>query len=271
MASRIRLQNATFSYGERLIFCDLDLDLAEGQILSLLGPNGCGKTTLLRCTAGLLPLQSGKVLLNGADLTALDETRRAQVLGFVFQEHNVLFPYQVLELVRMGRAPHLGLFSVPTAHDTEIAQRAIETVGLKNLSHKRYTEISGGERQLALIARALAQEPQVLLLDEPTSHLDFGNQMLVLETVRQLAKEQGLAVLMATHAPDHALFVADRVALMKGGKFLALGSPEEAMTEENLRSLYRIDIKMVDVAGDHGEPLTRAAVALPGQARRHEL
>ncbi len=271
MTTRIQVQNATFSYGSRPIFCNLDLDLAKGQILSLLGPNGCGKTTLLRCTAGLLPLQSGKVLLNGVDLTTLDETRRAQVLGFVFQEHNVLFPYQVLEVVRMGRAPHLGLFSVPTARDTEIALQAIQTVGLQDLVHKRYTEISGGERQLALIARALAQEPEVLLLDEPTSHLDFGNQMLVLETVRRLARERGLAVLMATHAPDHALFAADRVALMKDGAFLALGSPDEAMTEQNLRALYRIDIRMVDVVGDHGESITRAAVALPGRARRHEL
>jgi iron complex transport system ATP-binding protein len=160
---------------------------------------------------------------------------------------------------------------VPSQRDTEIALQALATVGLQALARERYTQISGGERQLALIARALAQEPQVLLLDEPTSHLDFGNQMLVLETVRRLAGERGLTVLMATHAPDHALFVADRVALMKGGGFLAVGPPGQVMTEDNLRVLYRIDIRMVTVAGDDGATLARAAVALPGGARRNEV
>jgi ABC-type cobalamin/Fe3+-siderophores transport system ATPase subunit len=142
---------------------------------------------------------------------------------------------------------------------------------LQILAQERYTQISGGERQLVLVARALAQEPQVLLLDEPTSHLDFGNQMLVLETVRRLAGERGLAVLMATHAPDHALFVADRVALMKSGGFLAVGTPGDVMTEDNLRTIYRIDVRMVVVAGDDGTPLARAAVALSGAARRNEV
>ena len=267
-ANRVRIEAASFHYGARPILDGLELELGEGEILSLLGPNGCGKTTLLRCIAGLLPLRTGRILLDGRDLTALDETSRARIMGFVFQEHTVLFPYSVLEVVRMGRAPHLGLFAVPSAHDTEIALQAIEMVGLQALAHERYTHISGGERQLALVARALAQEPQVLLLDEPTSHLDFGNQMLVLETVRHLAGERGLAVLMATHAPDHALFVADRVALMKGGGFLAVGPPAQVMTEANLKTIYGIDVRMVAVTGDDGISLVRAAVALPRAARQ---
>jgi iron complex transport system ATP-binding protein len=271
MGARVEVQAASFAYGSRSVFRGLDLSLAEGEILSLLGPNGCGKTTLLRCVAGLLPLGEGKVLLDGTDLGTLDEAHRARILGFVFQEHTVLFPYTVLEVVRMGRAPHLGLFAVPSAHDTEIALHALETVGLQALAGARYTQISGGERQLALVARALAQEPQVLLLDEPTSHLDFGNQMLVLETIRRLAAARGLAVLMATPAPDHALFVADRVALMKDGVFLALGMPDRVMTEENLRAIYRIDVKMVTVAGDDGSAIAHAAVALPGGSRGNKV
>lgn len=258
----IAVQGVTCAYGERPVFQELSLALGQAEVLSLLGPNGCGKTTLLRCIAGLMPSRAGRVLLDGQDVTGLSETERARLMGFVFQEHAILFPYSVLEVVRMGRAPHLGLFAAPAARDTAIAREAIATVGLEHLAEKRYTQISGGERQLALIARALAQDPRILLLDEPTSHLDFGNQMLVLETVRRLASERGITVLMATHAPDHALFVADRVALMQAGRLLAVGTPDEVMTEDNLRALYRTEIRIVTVEDGEGRPPMRAAVAV---------
>ena len=258
----IDVRGATCAYGEQSVFEGLDLMLGRAEILSLLGPNGCGKTTLLRCIAGLMPMRAGHVSLDGQDITGLTETERARLMGFVFQEHAILFPYSVLEVVRMGRAPHLGLFAAPAARDTAIAREAIATVGLDHLVDKRYTQISGGERQLALIARALAQDPKILLLDEPTSHLDFGNQMLVLETVRRLARERGITVLMATHAPDHALFVADRVALMQAGRLLAVGTPDDVMTEDNLRTLYRTEIRVVTVEDGEGRPLVRAAIAV---------
>jgi ABC-type cobalamin/Fe3+-siderophores transport system ATPase subunit len=240
----------------------LNLRLEQGQILCLLGPNGCGKTTLLHCVSGLTPLQEGRVFVDGKDMALLGEVERAKVMGFVFQEHNVLFPYTVLDVVRMGRAPHLGLFAVPSRQDTKIAEEAIEVVGIANLRLQRYTEISGGERQLALIARALAQEPSILLLDEPTSHLDFGNQTLILETISRLTRQRGLAVLMATHVPDHALFIATQVALMKGGGFLATGAPYEVVTEENLKALYGIDVRIVAVTGADGTAALRSAVPL---------
>jgi len=262
-AEAIAVQGVSCAYGERPVFEGLDLCLGQAEILSLLGPNGCGKTTLLRCIAGLMPVRAGRVLLDGQDVTTLSETERARRMGFVFQEHAILFPYTVLEVVRMGRAPHLGLFAAPAARDTAIAREAIATVGLEHLANRRYTQISGGERQLALIARALAQDPRILLLDEPTSHLDFGNQMRVLETVRRLARERGISVLMATHAPDHALFVADRVALMQAGRLLAVGAPEDVMTEDNLRTLYRTEIRMLTVPDGEGRPPIRAAVAVP--------
>jgi ABC-type cobalamin/Fe3+-siderophores transport system ATPase subunit len=262
MGPRIQLEDAAFSYGDQSIFRHLSLDLRQGQILCLLGPNGCGKTTLLRCASGLAPLQEGRVLVDGKDMALLGEVERAKIIGFVFQEHHVLFPYTVLDVVRMGRAPHLGLFAVPSRRDTQVADEAIETVGISELRLKRYTEISGGERQLALIARALAQEPTILLLDEPTSHLDFGNQTLILETIKRLTSQHGLAVLMATHVPDHALFIASQVALMKAGGFLARGTPQEVVTEKNLKALYGIDVRIVAVSGADGAATVHSAVPL---------
>jgi len=259
---RIRLESAAFSYGKHPIFRGLNLQLEQGKILCLLGPNGCGKTTLLRCVSGLAPLQEGRVLVDGKDMALFGEVERARIIGFVFQEHNVLFPYTVLDVVRMGRAPHLGLFSVPSKQDTQIAEEAIELVGIARLRLQRYTEISGGERQLALIARALAQEPSILLLDEPTSHLDFGNQTLILETISRLTRQRGLAVLMATHVPDHALFIATEVALMKAGDFLATGTPREVVTEKNLKDLYGIDVRIVAVSGADGTATVHSAVPL---------
>lgn len=245
MEPAISLRNAAFSYSCREIFSGLNLDLVAGDILCLLGPNGCGKTTLLRCLGGLLPLKEGDLRLNGRDMSRINDRERARVMGFVFQEHRILFPYSVLEVVRMGRAAHLALFSSPSQKDTGIAEKALETVGLIHLRDERYTGISGGERQLVLIARALAQEPSVLLLDEPTSHLDFGNQMLILEIISHLAQGSGLAILMATHFPDHALLASNKAVLMKDGGFIDCGPPELVITESNLKMLYGIDVKVV--------------------------
>ena len=264
----IHLDQGAFGYGESNVFADLSLDLHRGSVFCLLGPNGCGKTTLLRCIGGAQSLRKGRVTLCGKDMRSIGETERARTLGFVFQEHHVLFPYTVLDVVKMGRAPYLGLFEVPGTHDTEVAETALDTVGIRHLRLKRYTEISGGERQLALIARALAQEPQVLLLDEPTSHLDFGNQLLVLETIWRLARERGLAVLMATHVPDHALLIATVVALMKNGQFLAQGRPEEVLSEANLSALYGINVRVVNVTDAEGQTLSRAAVGLLGKSEK---
>jgi iron complex transport system ATP-binding protein len=261
MPARIVMKDGAFNYGPRNIFTGIDLSLDKGETLCLLGPNGCGKTTLLACLGGLMPLKSGSISLGDKEISTLTDRQRARIVGFVFQEHHVLFPYTVRDVVLMGRAPHLGLFSSPSAADREIADRAIELVGMESLGEARHTEISGGERQLVLIARAVAQEPEVLLLDEPTSHLDFGNQTRILRTIRQLTEKTGLAVMMATHYPDHALSVADRVVLMKDGGVLTEGSPDSTITESNLKTLYGIDVRMVSTNGDGREPV-RAAIPL---------
>ncbi|MDY7076706.1 MAG: ABC transporter ATP-binding protein [Chloroflexota bacterium] len=252
MEPRVRLRGGAFSYRDHPIFDGLDLDLFEGDAACLLGPNGCGKTTLLRCLNTILTLREGELWLNGQRADTFSETKRARMMGFIFQEHTIQFPYSVLDIVLMGRAPHLSFLAAPSKRDREIAEQALETVGIVHLRDHRYTEISGGERQLALIARALSQEPQILLLDEPTSHLDFGNQMLILKTISRLVREERIAVMMATHFPNHALLASTKVLLMRDGGFIAEGSPEDVITGSYLRQLYGVEVEVVCIQSEDG-------------------
>jgi iron complex transport system ATP-binding protein len=258
------LTAATFRRGSRPIFERLDLRLGKGEIVCLLGPNGCGKTTLLQCIAGLLRLDSGTIRLHGNDIAALSARQIAQQVGFVFQDHRSVFPYTVRDVVAMGRAPHLGWLARPGPRDEEICARALARVDVADFADRPYTQLSGGERQLVLIARTLAQGTSVLLLDEPTAHLDYGNQVTILATMRQLARE-GLALLVATHSPDQALAVGDRIAMMRDGKLVAVGEPNRVMTEENLRRLYGVDVRLVDVP-DTGDGVRRTVVPVLGPA-----
>ena len=247
----IKLRDAAFRYGAREIFGGLDLDVFPGEVLSILGPNGCGKTTLLRCIGGALALDRGSVRLDDTDLASLDAAARARKIGFLFQLHTPSFPFPVLDVVSMGRAPHLGLFAVPSARDMALAEQALARVGLQHLKDRPYTELSGGERQLVLLARTLVQEPEVILLDEPTAHLDFRNQALSLRTIGALAAE-GLTMIMTTHDPNHALLFPGRVVLMQEGRLIATGSATEVITEASLAATYGIEIAVVSLPGRPG-------------------
>jgi iron complex transport system ATP-binding protein len=222
----------------------IDFALARGEVLCLLGPNGGGKTTLLRTLLGLLPPKAGSVFLEEKPLEESSRQDIARAVGYVPQAHAGAFAYTVRDMVLMGRTAHLGLFSTPSAGDREAARSALEALGISALADRAFTEISGGERQLALVARALAQAPTVLVMDEPTASLDFGNQVRVLGHVRKLAA-QGIAVLMSSHQPDHALQIADRALLLGEGKSLALGAPREVVHSESLRRLYGVDVRIV--------------------------
>jgi len=252
MEPRIQLRDACFRYDEHEIFNDLNLDLYPGEVLCILGPNGCGKTTLLRCLSGALKLNKGKVQLNGKDIASFDIIELAKKIGFLFQEHVTPFPFSALEVVRMGRTPYLGLFGSPSAKDTELAEKALDKVGMLHIKNKPYTQISGGERQLILLARTLAQEPEVILLDEPTSHLDFKNQALSLRMINKLS-EHNISMVMTTHNPNHALLFPDTVAMMSSGKFIASGQTMDVVTEDNLRKTYGIEVKMFSVPDPDGK------------------
>lgn len=242
----------------------VSLHVAEGEVAALLGPNGSGKTTLFQCLAGLWRPEGGSVRLGGAEVRALSPRERARRVAVVPQNHAPAFPYTVLDAVLMGRAAHLGPLSAPCRRDRELAEQALAAVGVTQLGGRVYTRLSGGERQLVLIARALAQEAPVLLLDEPTSHLDFRNQFLVLERVREIAAERRLTVLMTLHDPNLALGFARRVILLRAGAVAAAGPVDEVLVEANLSKLYGFPVRVVEADG-------RRVVCAGGGNRRGPL
>lgn len=247
----VRVREASFRYGERTILRELSLDVHRGEILSVLGPNGCGKTTLLRCIAGALAPSGGSVQVGGHEVSSLAPSDRARRIGFLFQDHAPSFPFTVRDMVLMGRAPHLSLFGFPGPRDRVLADEALVRVGILALKDRPYTRVSGGERQLVLLARILVQEPDVILLDEPTAHLDLRNQVLTLRTVRSLAAD-GMTMIMTTHDPNHALWFGGPVALMKEGRFIGVGPAREVMTEATLTSTYDVDVAMFSPASRTG-------------------
>ena len=244
----LEVQGLGFGFPGRSVGRDVSFAVAEGEVLCVLGPNGSGKTTLFRTLLGLLARQGGEISIRGALLDALGRAEIARRAGYVPQGHSAYFAFTVLEFVLMGRTAHLGAFSTPARHDVEVAERALESLGIAQLAGKPVTEVAGGERQLALIARALAQEPRLLVMDEPTANLDFGNQVRVIERIAALARS-GIAVLFSSHNPDHALLVAQRVLLLREGGALALGEPRAVIRAESLEQLYGVKIEVIELPG----------------------
>jgi iron complex transport system ATP-binding protein len=228
-------------YGTRVVGRDLDVALAEGEVLALLGPNGGGKTTLLKTLLGLVPPLGGEVRLAGRPLGALGVRERATLVAYVPQVHAGTFAFTVAEMVLMGRTARSGPFEAPSVRDHQVAAAMLERLGIAHLADRPYTLVSGGERQLAMIARALAQEPRIVVLDEPTASLDFGNQGRVMREIRSLAAA-GLGVIFSTHDPNHALRHADRAMLIRNGTCLASGPVRAVLSRQNLETLYRCEI-----------------------------
>jgi iron complex transport system ATP-binding protein len=230
-----------FGYGAKAVGRDVDLEVRPREVLCLLGPNGSGKTTLFKTMLGLIAAQAGEVRLDGTPLVELPRRDIARKVAYVPQAHAAHFPFTVIDMVVMGRTAHLGLFASPTEDDRRKARAALARLGIAGLAESEYTRISGGQRQLALIARALAQEAPAIVMDEPTASLDFGNQVIVLAEIRRLAA-QGLAVVLSTHDPDHAFSVGNRVALLDAGRLIAQGTPHEVLTPERLKAVYGVSV-----------------------------
>ena len=249
--------NLTIGYPDRIVGSELDVALKTGEVLALLGPNGGGKTTLLKTLLGLLAPKAGEISLGGQPLARYSTRERARLIAYVPQVHIGTFAFTVETMVLMGRSAHSSLFSRPGARDRAVTHAALERFGIAHLSQRPYTMISGGERQLALLARALAQEPQFIVLDEPTASLDFGNQGKVMREIKVLAAA-GHGVLFTTHDPNHALRAADRAFLLRDGVALADGPVARVLEQAQLEALYRAPVERLT------DPQSGTAAFLPG-------
>ena len=247
----LNVNHVSCGYGRRVILSDVSFSVDEGHILCMLGPNGVGKTTLFKTVLGLLPIQSGEICIEGRSVGTLSVREIAQRVAYVPQYHTPPFPYTVREVVSTGRTAYISRFSSPGAHDMEIVDSVLDMLDVSYLADAVYTEISGGERQMILIARALAQEPKLMILDEPTSNLDFGNQIKVLEVIKRLSR-QGLSIVMTTHYPNHAFICDADVLLLQREKDIQIGSSEQIVTEENIQSAYGICSRIVTVRDNKG-------------------
>lgn len=243
----IKIEHIDFGYYDSEIFRDFSVEVKEGEIFTILGPNGSGKTTLLKCIEKILEPKEGSIFISGKNIKEYTQRELARTIASVPQMHRISFPYTVLELVLMGRNPHIDIFSVPKQNDIKIAEDALKEAGIYHLKDFPYTDISGGELRLSLIARALAQNALIFILDEPTAFLDFKNEHKILGKITELRNKLGLTVLMSMHDPNLAYRYSDKILLMKRLEVVAIGTPKEVLSEENLRKTYDMDVEVVKV------------------------
>ena len=258
----IGVKDVSFSYGDYPVLKGVTFFVRPGEICCILGPNGCGKTTLLRCLNGLLSPHHGDVFVDRSKLSEMNRSVVARNVSFVFQNEQPTLPFTTLEMVLMGRAPHIGFFRPPSATDIQLAEEALESVGMLSFRNRVCTRLSGGQRQLVLIARALAQDASVMLLDEPTAHLDFANEMQVLTILRSLVEKRRLSIVMATHFPNHPLLLDGRAILLKEGRILADGPASDVITEKSIHQLYGVKARIVSIPGN-GHDARASAVVVP--------
>lgn len=242
---RLEMLNLRCGYKDKTVVKAFTSSVESGELLCLLGPNGVGKTTLFKTILGLLKPQGGSIIIDGQSSAQITRKEYAKRIGYVPQQHQPQFPFTAIDVVVMGRTAHLGILGKPEKKDFSVALEVIDALEISHLRDRTYTELSGGERQMVLIARALAQEPDFLMLDEPTASLDFGNQVKVLRAINQMV-ESGLGVIMTTHVPDHAFQCNGQVALMQRENVILTGSAYDIITEENLRLAYGIDCKIME-------------------------
>lgn len=247
----LRVENANYFYKKKgrhteqtfLYNNDINFELQSGEILSILGPNGAGKTTMLKCMMGLFKWEKGETLLNGQPLSKMPQKDVWKTIGYVPQASKMTFSYSILDLVTMGRAVYISAFAQPTEKDRRAAIECLELVGIAHLADQPCTAVSGGELQLALIARTLVADPKILVLDEPESHLDIHKQKIILQTIKRLVKERGLACVINTHYANHAFYFGDKVLMVAKDQPVITGPVSDIMTEENILDYFHIEVK----------------------------
>ncbi len=253
----VKVDHLSFSYGEKDVLREISFEAEEGQLLCVLGSNGVGKSTLFRCILGLLTGYRGEVTVHGTSTRHLSTRQMAKLVAYIPQSTAPAFHYSVEDIVLMGTAASLHPMAVPGKREQELALQSLEKLGIAHLRNRCFHHLSGGERQLVVIARALAQQSKVLMLDEPTASLDFGNQMKVLTVIREIARE-GYTVIQTTHNPEHTYLFADQVLALHNGSVLAKGTPQQVITAEIMGKMYGIDVNVTSVYED------RARICLPG-------
>ncbi len=251
-SNALMVNDLYFSYGTETILKEIAFSLRKGEICAILGPNGAGKSTLLKCIDNIVRPQRGSIIIDNEPIHLLNSKELAKKLSFLPQEHNVSFPYTVFDVVLMGRSPYIGMFSSPSERDKKTAMESIRFVGIENIADKPYISLSGGQRKLVLIARALTQDAEVLIFDEPTNHLDFKNQFTILIKIKEIITRKSLSAVMSLHDPNLALRFAESVVMIKNGRIIAHGKKENVITEENLKMLYELDMKVITT---YGEPV----------------
>jgi iron complex transport system ATP-binding protein len=259
---RLEARNLAIGHGREVIGTGLSLSLHTEEVICLLGPNGCGKTTLFKTLLGLLPRIGGVLELGGRDIAKLSRREIARAVAYVPQAHVPPFPFEVLEVVLMGRTARIGNFGQPSRHDRDIALDALNRLGIAELAARDYERLSGGQRQLVLIARALAQEAPLIIMDEPTASLDFGNRLVVLERIAALGRSRG--VILSTHDPDQALALSARVLAMSEGRMLASGPAADVLTPALLTQVYGVQLTVEETTSGRrvclpSSPLTHGA------------
>ncbi len=249
----VECENIRFRYQKEWILEDLSFKGAEGEFFGIIGPNGSGKTTLLKIVDGILNPERGSVCIGKTDIREMKRNDFAKIVAMVPQDSPMIFPFTVHEVVLMGRAPHLGRLMFERKSDFAVSQKAMELTDTLSLAERNINELSGGERQRVLIARALAQEPGVILLDESTAHLDIKHQVAFFDLIRALNRKEGLTVIAVTHDINLAALFCDRIMMLKEGCIHSIGTPDEVITESNIKEVYETDV-LVDCNSQTGLP-----------------
>lgn len=256
----IRVKSLSFAYGDHSVLKDVSFHVERGEFLSILGANGVGKSTLFRCVLGLLPGYGGSVFLDGKDIRALPPREMAKLAAYIPQNAASIYNYSVEDIVLMGATAGLSRLGSPGKEDRDRASWAMEKVGIGHLRDRCFHHLSGGEKQLAVLARALVQNARILMLDEPTANLDFGNQLLVLTEIRALSRE-GYTIVQTTHDPERAYSFSDRILTLKDGSVFRFGSPEEVIVPEVIGAIYGVDVEIASLYADRVRICTPAFLA----------
>lgn len=256
----IQVENLSFAYGNHKVLHGVSFQAEYGEFVSVLGPNGVGKSTLFRCILGLLKPSAGQTRVDGESISRMTAVELAKKIAYIPQSHHPAFNYSVLDMVLMGATAQLGGLSSPGQKQVQQAEAALERLGILHLKDRGYSNISGGERQLTLIARAIMQQAKILVMDEPSASLDFGNRIRVMQTVLQLTRE-GYCVIQSTHDPDQAYRYSDKVLALHGGRVIAYGTPRETINETLISTLYGVEVEVCPMQND------TVRVCVPKQTR----